>query len=221
MISHPGWSETSYTATAVSDDPDQQVEEVIGMMRGYVEQDYRAPEVAEQAHQAMARAGGADPVEAVFHHIKGQLSFLRDETAALPMQPNHDIPIVEVLIRPIDMATMCASGQCRRAGDCDDYTMYAAALLMNLGVDVSFITLAADAADPTRYSHVYLAAYPDGRGGRRVAVDVSHGPYAGWEAPDQWGKRREWPVGDGGGGWMKWLARGGLVYMAARMGGFA
>lgn len=219
MIGHPGWQDTRYETTAVSDDPDQQVEEVIGLMRGYTEADYRTPQVSAQAAQAIAYGGGADPVQAVFNHVKGQMSFVRDEVIAMPMQPNHDVPIVEVLVRPVDMATMCAGGQCRRMGDCDDYSMYAAALLMNLGVDVSFVTLAADPADPARYSHVYVAAYPEGRGGPRVALDVSHGKYAGWEAADQFGKKREWPVG--GGGWMKWLAGGGLVWAAARMGGLA
>jgi hypothetical protein len=53
-----------------------------------------------------------------------------------------------------------------------------------------------------------------------VAVDVSHGPYVGWEAPDHYGKKQEWAVG--GSGWKAWLAGGGLVYTAARlMGGFA
>lgn len=220
MISHPIWGDVRYEVTAVSDDPDQQVAEVIGLMRGYVDADYRTPAVAEQARQAMARASGAGPVDAVFNHVRGQLRFVRDEISAMPIQSNYDIPIVEVLVRPVDMAAMCEGGSCRRSGDCDDYAMYAAALLMNLGVDVSFVTLAADAVDPTRYSHVYLAAYPDGRGGRRVAVDVSHGGYVGWEAADRYGKKAEWPVGSGG--WLKWLAGGGLAYTAARwIGGFA
>lgn len=217
MISHPIWGEVRYEVTPVADDPDQQVAEVIGLMRGYVEQDYRSPAVTAQARNAMA--GGGEPVDAVFRHVKGQLSFVRDEVSALPIQPYHDIPIVEVLVRPVDMAALCEGGGCRRSGDCDDYAMYAAALLMNLGVDVSFVTLAADAVDPNRYSHVYLAAYPDGRGGPRVAVDVSHGMYVGWEAADRYGKKAEWPVG--GGGWLKWLAGGGALWAAARMGGFA
>ncbi len=217
MIEHPSWGATRYETTTVPDDPDEQVAEVIGLMRGYVEADYRSEPVAAQAREAMRRGNGTDPVQAVWHRVKGQLRFVRDEVSALPMQPYHNLPIVEVLVRPVDMAALCGDGSCRRTGDCDDYAMYAAALLMNLGIPVSFITLAADAADPSRYSHVYLAAYPEGRGGQRVAVDVSHGPYAGWEAPDRYGKKREWPVGDGG--WMPWLVGGGLLYTAARLAG--
>lgn len=200
----------------MSDDPDEQVAEVIGMMRRYVLEDYRTPAVAAEAQAALRL--DPNPVRAVFWHVKRQLSFMRDEDQAIPIQPNHDIPIVEVLVRPVDMAAACGGGgNCRRIGDCDDYSMYAAALLLNLGVPVSFVTLAADDANPTRYSHVYLAAYP---GGERIALDVSHGQYPGWEAPNRYGKREEWPVT---GSLLPWLPFGGLLYAAARWltGGFA
>jgi len=210
MISHTAWGDARYEATAVpgDEDPDGQVAAVIGMMRGYVLADYRAPVVAEEARRAMEL--DPNPVVAVFWHVKHSLSFVRDEVLAMPMQPNHVHPIVEVLVRPVDMASMCRDGGCRRSGDCDDYAMYAAALLMNLGINVSFVTLAADSADPNRYSHVYLAAYP---GGVRVPLDVSHGVYPGWEAPNYYGKRTEWSVA---GGLPPWIPLGGLLYAAAR-----
>lgn len=213
-ISHPSWGAVQYEAVEVSDDPDVQVAEVIGMMRRYVLEDYRAPAVAAQAADALRL--DPNPVRAVFWHVKRSLSFMRDEDQAAPMQPYHEYPIAEVLVRPLDMAAMCDGGTCQRVGDCDDYSMYAAALLLNLGVPVSFVTLAADAANPTRYSHVYLAAYPDGE---RVALDVSHGAHPGWEAPNHYGKREEWPVQ---GGLLPWLPFGGLLYAAARWltGGF-
>jgi predicted transglutaminase-like cysteine proteinase len=218
MISHPTWGDVRYEAALVPDNPDEQVASVIGLMRSYVLEDYRTPAVATQAQQA-ARLD-PDPVKAVFSHVKRQLSFVRDEVQAIAMQPYHSYPIVEVLVRPVDMAGMCGDGSCRRMGDCDDYAMYAAALLMNLGVPVSFVTLAADSSDPTRYSHVYLAAYPHPGGERvRVAVDVSHGDYVGWEAPNYYGKRTEWAVQSS---WLPWLPLGGLLYAAARWltGGF-
>ena len=211
MISHPTWGDVRYEAVLVPDDPDEQVAAVIGTMRRYVLEDYRSPAIAAEAQRALKL--DPNPTTAVFWHTKRSLSFVRDEVLAAPMQPNHDYPIVEVLVRPVDMASMCGGGggSCRRAGDCDDYAMYAAALLLNLGVPVSFVTLAADGADPSRYSHVYLAAYP--AGGERVALDTSHGQYPGWEAPNYYGKRTEWPVS---GSWLPWLPVGGLLYAAAR-----
>lgn len=208
MIQHPSWGNVQYEVTPVSDNPDEQVAEVIGLMKRYVLEDYRTPQVAAEAQAALRL--DPDPIKAVFWHVKRQLHFMRDEDQALTIQPYYDIPIAEVLIRPVDMASMCANGSCRRVGDCDDYSMYAAALLMNLGVPVSFVTLAADSINPERYSHVYLAAYP---GGERVALDVSHGQYPGWEAPNHYGKKMEWPVS---GGLLPWLPFGGLLYAAAR-----
>lgn len=208
MVSHPAWGDARYDTTVVSDDPDEQVAEVIALMRRYVLEDYRTPAVAAEAQRAIAL--DPDPLAAVFWYVKRNLSFTRDEALALPMQGYHAEPIVEVLIRPADMATMCGSGRCQRQGDCDDYSMYAAALLMNLGVDVSFVTLAADGVNPAAYSHVYLAAYRDGV---RVPLDVSHGMQPGWEAPNQYGKRMEWPVR---GSLLPWIPFGGLLYGAVR-----
>jgi hypothetical protein len=202
MVDHPAWGDARYEATIVPDDPDGQVAAVIDLMRRYVLEDYRTPAVAAEARRAIVL--DPDPLAAVFWHVKRGIGFTRDEVLSQPYQANHEYPIVEVLIRPVDMATMCAGGGCRRSGDCDDYSMYAAALLTNLGVDVSFVTLAADGSNPAAYSHVYLAAY---RGGVRTALDVSHGQYPGWEAPNRYGKRKEWPVK---GSWLSWLTGGWL-----------
>ncbi len=75
--------------------------------------------------------------------------------------------------------------------DCDGFTSYTAALLRSRGVPCNFATVAADAREPGRYSHVYLACYPPTG---RIALDTSHGPYPGWEAPNVYGKKREWPI---------------------------
>jgi hypothetical protein len=72
--------------------------------------------------------------------------------------------------------------------------MYGAAHLMARGVPCSFVTVAADDSDPSMYSHVYLAAYPNGQ---RVPIDLSHGHYPGWETVNRFGKRKEWPIGSG------------------------
>ena len=93
-------------------------------------------------------------------------------------------------------------------GDCDDFSMYLAALLTANGIACSFITVAADGHAPDQYSHVYVVAYPDGE---RVACDASHGKYPGWEVPNAFGKIREWECADNGGGWLGMVAGVGLV----------
>lgn len=197
-IAHPGFGgmPLNYELTHVPDDPDDQVASTISLMSHYVATDAAHPAIAADAQRALAEAPpGATPEQAVFQFVRRRLRFVDDEVNAAPLSVKTDIPIVEVLIRPVDMSQMCAGGGCQRTGDCDDHAMYGAALLKVLGRTVKFVTVAADAADPSRYSHVYLVSYPPEQPGARVALDLSHGAHCGWEVPNRYGKRREWSVG--------------------------
>jgi hypothetical protein len=204
--------------------PDEQVARTVGRMRDKVHEDVEWPQFREWAKQ-VAGAGYGTPWEQaqrVYEHVKNGIKFQRDEvTAAQLVVGMGDVgdvdtdDVVEVIIRPVDMMGYVQQG-CA-VGDCDDFCMYLAALLKVIGVDCSFVTLAADDRAPGNYSHVYVAAYPED--GDRVAMDASHGPYMGWEAPDRFGKVKEWPVGEAWGdvvvrlgalagvgalGWMVW-----------------
>lgn len=167
-------------------------------MQRLVAEDAASPGVQRDALEAI---GGVDPnslssrekVERVFAYVKSRVSFTDDGVLAGSggfNEANPSAPVVEVLIRPKDMAAMCENGGCKRVGDCDDFSMYTAALLAALGIPSSFVTVAADQAEPDRFSHVYVAAYPDGE---RVPMDTSHGPHAGWET-DNVTRIQEWPV---------------------------
>jgi len=181
-----------YSLELASDDPDEQVQQVISTMARYVREDARSIPIRQEA-AALVSSGG-DSLSAVFHHVKHRMRFVRDETLGRPWEEASGIPVAEVLVRPVDMATAGASYNIPAAqGDCDDYVMYAAALLRAMGIETRFVTLAADPQDPSRYSHVYLVAYHQDQ---RIPLDVSHGDYPGWEAPNYYGKRREWGVED-------------------------
>lgn len=192
-LQHPDLGFVSYSLQTVSDEPDQQVGEVIGLMRDYVLADAQRPELAADLARATAGAAGSDGemARAIFTHVKGRMGYQVDSLTAAPLESGLPWPVVEALIRPLDLVTMCEQGGCRRVGDCDDYAMYVAALLTVARIPNGFVTLAADRSDPERYSHVYVVAYT--REGR-LALDASHGPYPGWEAENWSGKRREWPV---------------------------
>lgn len=186
MIYHPALGQTvNFEVRELPDDPDGQVAGTIALMRGYVLEDWQRPEVIKDAAEAQASILDADPVSQVFWWVK-RLSFVEDRFTALPFSFAPDV--VETLIRPVDMALLPEG---RRQGDCDDFVMYAAALLKALGLNSRFVTLAADPREPGRYSHVYLAVY---RNGERIPFDASHGAYPGWEAPNLFGKRREWEI---------------------------
>ena len=190
-IYHPGLGQqVNYSAQEVSDDPDEQVAQVIGIMSRYVREDAGTPQLRLALNQALSEAPGVDLIPAVYSHVKRRLSFVRDEVTAEPFS-FLPLPIVETFIRPVDMA-----GLANKQGDCDDYVMYLAALLKTAGVPVSFVTVKADERDPSQWSHVYVAAYPqDGR----IALDASHGDYPGWEAGNvyqrkEWGIERRWEL---------------------------
>jgi hypothetical protein len=193
-IYHPAFQADVQAAVEVlPDDPDAQVAHVISRMAQYVREDASDADVMQDAAQAVQ----GDPIADVFWHVKQKLSFLRDEALADPILSSLDSPhpVAEILIRPRDMAVMCADGSCQRMGDCDDYVMYGAALLKALGYDPRFVTIAADGADRRRFSHVYLVVY--GPDGSRIPLDISHGAYPGWEAPNFY-RKKEWPIGAGG-----------------------
>jgi len=73
--------------------------------------------------------------------------------------------------------------------DCDETAMYAASMLLALGVPCQFVTVSTDPQDPMRFNHVYVQAIR--KDGTKVPMDF-YGPESGWEP--NWIRRKEWPV---------------------------
>lgn len=207
-LDHPALGRVRYSLEEVADDPDTQVAQVIGLMRGYAATDARSPEIRSDAHQLLAQYG--DPVDGVFQFVRSRMGFIEDERTAAPLQTSQALPIVETLVRPRDMSILTS-----QVGDCDDYAMYGASLLEALDVPSAFVTVAADPSTPEVYSHVYLAAYPTaGRyQGSRVPLDLSHGAIPGWEFhPEVRLKRKEWPLSGGSCTALGWALAAALAY---------
>jgi len=202
-------SELNWQAQVVGDDPDQQVSDTIRLMSRYSYEDAGSPEV--KAALAEAEALAEDPVEGIFWFVKRLIRFQRDEVTALPLASSlaryglEGFPVVEVLIRPRDILTWRNDTGQPQVGDCDDYAMLTASMLRARGIPASFVTVAADPSVPDQFSHVYVAAYP---GGKRVALDTSHGAYPGWEV--EAGRREEWPIDAG----LQGIALVGLIVLA-------
>lgn len=183
---HPAFGEVvNWHAIPLSADPDTQVAQTIDMMRRYVQADSGSAPIQQEA-QYVAANGSGDPCSDAFWHVKNKVGFQRDEVSSAPWAGNFSGEIVEWLVRPQDLAQMN-----RPLEDCDGFAQYTPSLLRALGIPCSFVTVAVDPRDPNRYSHVYAACYPPSG---RIALDVSHGPYPGWEAPNPYGKKREWPI---------------------------
>jgi hypothetical protein len=147
--------------------------------------DSTAPAIRRAAADAIAGAASREPGDqaaAIHHWIRAHVRFVPDSKLAARFSDSPEE--AEVLVPPVDVLDMR-----RPEGDCDDFSMLAAAMLLAAGIPAAFVTVAADEHSPD-YSHVYVRAYlPAG-----AALDASHGPTFGWESKPK-GKIRVWPIG--------------------------
>lgn len=179
------------------DSPDGQVRGAIHRVIAYMREDANSPLIQEDARRVL-ELGAGDPIWGIWKHVKPLIKFQRDEKTAADLETDdrRKSETVEVFIRPVDQSFLI---KLRGMGleDCDGFVMYAGCILLALRVPVSLVTVAADSGDPSRFSHVYLAAYPEGFGKKRIPLDLSHGSYPGWECTSMLppGRRlKEWPV---------------------------
>lgn len=220
VMDHPSLGRVKYSIKEVSDDPDEQVAETIGLMRQYANEDASNPTLQQDVAQAWR---SDDAIGDTFNYVRRDgargMRFVADESTGAAFQevghPGGWRPVVETLIRPADQALLP-----NPQGDCDDFAQYGAGHLLARGVPCAYATVGVEPQDPGVYSHVYLVAYPkDGPyAGMRVPLDLSHGPSVGWECPNPWGKFMEWPLDAGLGvvGWGLLLGSGYLAWRALR-----
>lgn len=186
-----------YTVERIPEESDAQVAATIHRMCQYVNADCQSYPVQYDARVALAMYP-SDPLVAVHTFVRSRMKFKRDEditqgfTWMLPKDGQENY-FVECLKRPVDVSLEYAATGVPVEGDCDDFVMFSAALLRALGIDCCFATVAANSKTPSLFSHVYTVAY---WGGKRVSLDCSHGPYAGWEVGNDYGKFCEWGIYD-------------------------
>ena len=189
---HPDFGQpVSYAFESMPEDPNAQVRMTVERVIRHILADCLNPDVQGQARQAL-ELGSGDPIAGVWRAVKPYIRFRQDFDIAqdLGTADPRKASVVETLIPPAVQAVLI---KLRGHGveDCDGFTMYAGCLLVALGIPVTMCTVSAERARPREFSHVYLVAYPNGQ---RVAMDVSHGPYPGWECPNT-GRKREWIIG--------------------------
>jgi hypothetical protein len=209
-FTHP----VNFTAAMLPDDGYGQVATTIEMMRQYAKRDASNPIFLDALWEFQQKNRLTDPCMMAFQFARSLMYFQRDELTGAELDPNT----VEVLIRPVDAVLLSQHNGAKSPGDCDCFSMLVAAALAARDVPCAFVTVAADPNSPDSWSHVYVVAWPGTA--HRCAIDASHGPYAGWEAPGT-ASYREWPLNGGGVqtavvlGFL--LAAAGMVYyMGAR-----
>lgn len=211
-IHHPQYGPVNVEYTYVDEAGNGEVYATLALMSKYAVEDAQTETIQRdvKAVRDMAARAGGRLSDSVWQYVRGRVKFVRDEeliaSAGARLRGSDDVPVIEVLVRPVDMS---GGGVAARLGDCDDFAMWAASILVALGVPCSWVVMAGDRRDPDRYSHVYVAAYENGE---RVAIDASHGTSAGWESPNYLGLREEVPVTGMGAG-------SGLMFAAAVLAG--
>src|ERR1700722_6770181 len=189
---HPDFGEVNYEATMLSDDPDTQVAQTIERMKRNIIEDAESEPIRRAAAEIQA-TGTGDACTDTFWWVKNRVGFRQDEELAAPIEHLIRDPqftgVVEVLIRPRDMAQMETPLE-----DCDGFASFLPALLRAQGIRCNPVTVAADNREPGRFSHVYAVCYPEQ--GKRIALDSSHGPYPGWDSAfhPQVTRVKEWNI---------------------------
>lgn len=112
---------------------------------------------------------------AVWWWLRRSMRFVHDQEALAHLLNLGDDQ--ELLIQPELVFRMP-----RPFGDCDDFTMVACALSLNLGLEAEIVIMAVDPVEPWRWSHVFAqAVLPCGR---RFPLDATpHAEYPGWLVP--------------------------------------
>ena len=132
-----------------------------------------------------------DICSAIFHWIRNTVRFIEDEEllynelGVAPAELDKELLIVPpvVLAMPVPM------------GDCDDYSLLTASMLLSAGIAPYYVTVAADREDPYKFSHIYCAAHlRDER--NYMALDAGNRLQAvppGWES-DSVTRKAIWKV---------------------------
>ena len=157
---------------------DVATERTIRMMAEYIRYGAVDPAIeaaAEYAARHFSFGSDRSPASlawAVFWYVKHCIKFRLDEATMfrVGLQDEHDfLTAPSVLVRMKDPSE-----------DCDGFTMLTAAMLSALSIPVYIMTVAANASEPSRWSHVFVCAMIDGQ---VMPLDTSHGIGPGWMVP--------------------------------------
>jgi hypothetical protein len=191
---HPDFgAKVAFTFERMPDDPEAQVRQAMAKAICLIREDAQSEMIQADAARALKEA---DPIQGLWNIIKPHMKFKQDADIASDLDLDEKTKrewkvgddTVEVFIRPVDQSLLIAL---RGMGveDCDGFTMYGACILTAMGIPCALVTVAADGSRPREFSHVYVAAYVNGK---RIPLDFSHGERPGWECPHH--RIREWPV---------------------------
>jgi hypothetical protein len=151
------------------------IAQTVYTMQGLIDSGSRNPDIRAEAVDIVRQAGvqerdACGEVGAIFSWVKNNFRFTKDPSGKETLGTPHYLMKL-------------------KAGDCDDYVVMLGALLTSLGYPVRIITIAADPAEPKRFSHVYMRVFVNGSW---VGLDGTQpNSVPGWEPP-RFFRRKEW-----------------------------
>jgi transglutaminase-like putative cysteine protease len=121
-----------------------------------------------------------DMASAIFYWVRAHVRFVDDEQLLYEVLgvESHEIDKELLIVPPVLLAMPVPMG------DCDDFSLLTASMCMAAGMQPYYVTVAADASDPQKFSHIYVCAeladegkyLPLDTGNRYTAIPP------GWEA---------------------------------------
>ncbi len=163
--------------------------QTIGMMQWLSDRDAASPAVLDMARTIAAEA--PDPAafkaiaDSIFAAVKARVHYLHEDELHTPFKRPDKFRYDQTLIPPAALLAMPEP-----KGDCPHYSMLTASLCRVCGIPSAYKTIAADPADPKRYSHVYVVAQI--APGEFYPLDTSNAPAPGEEYARPL-KARVWP----------------------------
>lgn len=148
--------------------------------------------VLEAASNLPDDACQRDIAHAIFYWTRGRVAFVQDERLLhehLGVAPeNLDkellIPPPVLLQMPVPM------------GDCDDFSLLVASMALTAGLRPFYVTVAADAGDPRKWSHIYVCVRLQDEGGQCFPLDAGNRLVnipPGWES-GRVTRKAIWPI---------------------------
>jgi hypothetical protein len=114
---------------------------------------------------------------AVYKWVQGHIRFTKDPVTKEKLYPPQELLNI-------------------RAGDCDDISMLLAAFLIALGYPARLITLAANPASPSEFSHVYVEGEVPPGSSNWVPMDAARVDAEFGVAPPSYSRKRAWSLTD-------------------------
>ncbi len=172
-----GWRPIPQRTKSTLDDSNKSTLQTVRLMCPLIKDACADPLIRDYAGRVGSRSRGHRALVAAecFLFLKGNVRFVIDERPVLELYGETDQ--VDFLISPSVLMRMHSP-----AGDCDDFTMLACALLRCNNVPFEIVTIMADRTRPGQWSHIYpRAVMPNGQ---RMVIDATPpGMYPGWEVP--------------------------------------